>query len=160
MTKTDTRPANQSSDRYHLQSSLGYHLSLASRLQERRLDEALRTLGLTRTSWCVLLAVGNEGMEQPSDIASFIGIDRTATSRALRHMESDGLVARSSGEGDKRTRRVVLTDKGRDAIHTATPFAQHNADVLALRLSDGEQDELIRLLTKLSHGEDMDLSTL
>ena len=78
---------------YRLHTSLGYHLSLASRLQERRLDEQLKTLGLTRTTWCILLAVGNEGLCQPSDIADFVGIDRTATSRALRHMEDDGLLA-------------------------------------------------------------------
>ncbi len=152
--------APTASGNYRLHNSLGYHLSLASRLQERRLDESLRTLGLTRTTWCILLGVGNEGLQQPSDIAKFVGIDRTATSRALRHMENDGLVARSSGEGDKRTRHVELTAKGCNVIATATPFAEHNAEVLAQRLSHGEQDELIRLLSKLTRGENMDLSRL
>ena len=63
----------------------------------RSRNEKLRLIGLTRTTWCILLAVGNEGMTQPSDIAAFVGIDRTATSRALRSMESDGLLARHSG---------------------------------------------------------------
>ena len=46
--------------KYRLQQSLGYQLSVASRLQERRLDDGLKELGLTRITWCVLLAVGNE----------------------------------------------------------------------------------------------------
>ena len=88
---------------YRLHASLGYNLSLAARLQERRLDDALKTLGLSRTTWCVLLAVGVEALTQPSEIATFIGIDRTATSRALRMMEADGLLTRESGRADKRT---------------------------------------------------------
>lgn len=159
MTKSAPSPDPAFSAPYRLHHSLGYHLSLASRLQERRLDDALKTLEMTRTTWCVLLAVGNEGLTQPSDIATFVGIDRTATSRALRHMESSGLVARSSGEGDKRTRHVELTEKGCDTIAAATPFAQNNADIMAERLTKDEHEELIRLLTKLSQGEDMDLSS-
>ena len=57
--------------RYRLHHSLGYHLSIASRLQERRLDEKLKPVGLTRSTWCILLAIGNENLSQPSDIADF-----------------------------------------------------------------------------------------
>ena len=91
--------------KYRLNDSLGYRLSRVARIQER----SLRMLGLTRTTWCVLLAVGNEGLSQPSDIAEFIGIDRTATSRALRQMEAGGLIVRAAGDRDGRTRRVRLT---------------------------------------------------
>ncbi len=145
---------------YRLHASLGYHLSVAARQQERRLDEQLKTLGLTRTTWCVLLAVGNEGLSQPSDIASFVGIDRTATSRALRQMEADGLLARSSGTEDRRTRQVDLTAKGCAAIVAATPFARQNADILAEQLDPGEQEALIRLLAKLRPADDAPLNTL
>ncbi len=145
---------------YRLHQSLGYHLSIAARLQERRLDEQLRTLGLTRTTWCILLAVGNEGLSQPSDIAEFVGIDRTATSRALRHMEDDGLLARSSGTEDKRTRRVELTEKGCTAIRDATPFARENAAIMAGQLDAGEEEDLKRLLTKLRGPDGTALKTL
>ncbi|MEE4347080.1 MAG: MarR family transcriptional regulator [Paracoccaceae bacterium] len=145
---------------YRLHASLGYHLSIAARQQERRLDEALKTIGLTRTTWCVLLAVGNEELSQPSDIAGFVGIDRTATSRALRQMEADGLLARSSGTEDRRTRRVELTDKGRAAIIAATPFARANAATMAEQLNAGEQEALIRLLAKLRPADDAPLNTL
>jgi DNA-binding MarR family transcriptional regulator len=145
---------------YRLHASLGYYLSIAARQQERRLDEALKTIGLTRTTWCVLLAVGNEGLSQPSDIAGFVGIDRTATSRALRQMEADGLLARSNGTEDRRTRRVELTDKGRAAIIAATPFARANAAIMAEQLDAGEQEALIRLLAKLRPADDAPLNTL
>jgi DNA-binding MarR family transcriptional regulator len=145
---------------YRLHASLGYQLSLASRLQERRLDEGLRTLGLTRITWCVLLAVGNEDLRQPSDIARFVGIDRTATSRALRQMEDAGLIERESGTGDKRTTSVRLTPLGETRLAEGTPFAEENGRILESRLAPEERSELRRLLTKLREGEDTALPRL
>lgn len=145
---------------YRLHDSLGYHLSLAARLQEKRLDDGLRALGLTRTTWCILLAVGNEGLTQPSDIADFVGIDRTATSRALRQMEADGLIDRCSGQDDGRTRAVRLTDPGRAKIPEGTKVARGNGAILAGRLSAEEVDTLKTLLRKLQAGEDQPLPKL
>lgn len=145
---------------YRLHDSLGYHLSLAARLQERRLEDRLRLLGLNRTTWCILLAIANENLTQPSDIATFVGIDRTATSRALRGMEEDGLVARSSGREDRRTRMITLTDKGRQAVAKATPHARENGALMAELMSEDEHRELLRLLDVVIQGTPADLSTL
>lgn len=144
---------------YRLHASLGYNLSLAARLQERRLDEALKTLGLTRITWCVLLGVGNEGLEQPSDIARFVGIDRTAASRALRGMEEDGLIVRTGGDADKRTRRVRLTELGERCIEQGTPFATANNSAMRAKLTAKEHKVLQELLRKLNAGESAELST-
>lgn len=149
-----------SSNRYRLHHSLGYKLSLAARLQERRLDEGLRGLGLTRISWCILLAVGNEGLSQPSDIARFVGIDRTAASRALRQMEAAGLIAREGGIGDRRTTQVRLTALGQRRLAEGTPIAEGNGRILEARLDPAERVELRRLLDKLRVGEDAPLPRL
>ncbi|RMD94203.1 MAG: MarR family transcriptional regulator [Alphaproteobacteria bacterium] len=145
---------------YRLHRSLGYKLSLASRLQERRLDEGLRRLGLTRVTWCVLLAVGVERLDRPSDIARFVGIDRTATSRALRQMEADGLVTRESGEGDRRTTKVTATARGRALLAAAAPLAEANNAVMESKLSAEECATLHRLLERLLEGEDLALNRL
>lgn len=138
---------------YRLHESVLYQLTLTSRMQERRLEEGLRALGLTRITWCVLLAVENEGLTQPSDIAEFIGIDRTATSRALRQMEAAGWVARSGGRPDRRTTTVALTDAGRALLARATPVAEENARHFLGKLAPGEGATLARLLARLREGE-------
>ncbi|WP_147124332.1 MarR family winged helix-turn-helix transcriptional regulator [Shimia ponticola] len=143
---------------YRLHDSLGYHLSLTARLQERRLDDGLRSLGLTRTTWCILLAVGVEGLDGPSDIAAFVGIDRTATSRGLRQMEQADLITRTGGQSDGRKRSVVLTPNGETRLRQGAPLARANNEVLATKLEDDEVTELVRLLRKLSKGEPSDLS--
>lgn len=138
---------------YRLHLSLGYQLSVTSRMQERRLEEKLKELGLTRITWCVLLAVGNEGLAQPSEIADFVGIDRTAASRALRQMEAEGLIAREAGTGDRRTTTVALTAAGRRHLERGTPMAEASNEVLVGRLDAEERANLSRLLEKLRAGE-------
>lgn len=147
-------------DRYRLHQSLGYQLSVAARLQERRLDEGLKTLGLTRTMWCVLLAVGNEDLAHPSGIAEFVGIDRTATSRALRQMEAAGMIARKTGTDDRRMTTVRLTDRGGALLQQGTPLAEANNAMMANRLIPSENALLRQLLHKLREGEDVALPRL
>ncbi|MDV4166924.1 MarR family winged helix-turn-helix transcriptional regulator [Rhodovulum sp. FJ3] len=145
---------------YRLHDSLGYYMSLTSRMQERRLDDWLRPLGLTRITWCILLAVENEGLSRPSEIADFVGIDRTATSRALRQMEEAGLISRASARDDRRMTDVRLSDLGRDLMTRATPLAEENNRIAAARLSSEERDELVRLLAKSIEGAELGLNKL
>ncbi|WP_119840740.1 MarR family winged helix-turn-helix transcriptional regulator [Pseudooceanicola algae] len=145
---------------YRLHQSLGYWLSLAARLQERRLDEKLREIGLTRINWCILLGLANEGLTQPSELADFVGIDRTATSRALRQMEAARLIERRFGTDDRRTRLITLTDAGRDAVRLGTPFAQANSEVMTERLGPEDAAQLRQLLQALTEGEEAKLRHL
>lgn len=145
---------------YRLHRSLGYQLSLTARIQEQRLEDGLRGLGLTRITWCILLAAGIENLSQPSEIAKFIGIDRTATSRALRQMEADGLIGRSDGTSDRRTTTVALTQAGHTRLRAAEPFARENLRIYRDRLTDAEHAELHRLLAKLREGEPAGLERL
>ena len=112
-----------------------------------------------------MLAVGNERKLHPSEIAEFIGVDRTATSRVLRKMELDQIIARAPDtsrgrSADGRMTSVHLTPKGRALLERGTPFARNNNAVLEKRLSDGEKSELRRLLAKLGAPEDVALSRL
>lgn len=129
-------------------------------MQARRFEERLGPLGLTRVTWCVLLAIGNEGLSQPSDIAEFVGIDRTATSRALRQMETAQLVARSEGHGDGRTRTVQLTEHGQGMLVRAIPVAIENNKLIESRIGAEGRKTLLDLLKKLHAGEDASLNQL
>lgn len=142
---------------YRLHNSVMYQLTLTARLQERRLEEGLRRHGLTRLTWCVLLAVDVEGLTQPSEIAQFIGIDRTATSRALRQMEAKGWIARRAGEGDRRTTCVAVTETGAALLTRAVPVAEENARHFLAKLSAKGPEALARLLAELRQGEAQDL---
>lgn len=139
--------------KYGLHDSIGFHATFTARLVERRVEDGLRKFGLTRVGWCILLAVAEEGLKNPSDIAAFVGIDRTATSRALRALETDGLITRAIGREDRRMTEVTMTDAGYDRMIQAVPICSENMDHFNAKLTATEQAELKRLLTKLSAGE-------
>jgi len=124
------------------------------------LDENLKAIGLTRIFWCILLAVDNEHLVHPSDIAEFVGIDRTATSRALRGMENAGMIARQAGSNDRRMRAVQMTEHGAGLLKQAMPFANSSNAVIEQALTARELAALRQVLAKLRDIEDKPLPSL
>jgi DNA-binding MarR family transcriptional regulator len=144
-----------SQQKFALHDSVGHHVTRTARLIERRVEGNLRRFGLTRVGWCVLVAVKEEGKKNPSDIADFVGIDRTATSRALRVLESDGLIAREMGRDDRRTTEVRLTEMGEAQFHAALPACREAAHHFHGKLTVEELRTLRTLLSKLSADENV-----
>ncbi|WP_264212336.1 MarR family winged helix-turn-helix transcriptional regulator [Leisingera thetidis] len=140
-------------DPFRLHQSLGYRITMLARVIERRFEQRIAEFGLTRVTWCVLLAAGREGLATPSEIAAFIGIDRTAASRALRQMEAQGLITRSSGTGDGRSIRVALTAAGQAALQAVLPIAQENAAHFEAKLTEIELAGLRQAAAKLLQDE-------
>lgn len=139
--------------KFGLHDSVGHHITRTARIIERRVEGDLRRFGLTRVEWCVLVAVGEEGIKNPSEIADFVGIDRTATSRALRELENAGLIDRAMGRDDRRTTEVCLTERGQSQFRAALPICQIAAGHFHAKLSAAELETLKALLAKLTKGE-------
>jgi DNA-binding MarR family transcriptional regulator len=139
--------------KFGLHESLGFRITRTARTVERRVESGLKAYGLTRVGWCILLAVEEEGLKNPSEIAQFVGIDRTATSRALRQLEDEGLISREMGREDRRTTTVTLTEEGQMRLIQARPLCVENMDHFNAKLSAAEAAELKRLLTALESGE-------
>lgn len=148
------------SQKYDLHASLGYQTTFFSRIGDQRFEKLLTPLGLTRVNWCVLLAVGQEKLKNPSEIATFVGIDRTATSRALRKLDADGLISRCAGAGDKRMTEVSITKDGKQRLKQATKAAEENAEYFGGKISWYERYMLGVIIQKLMSGETRDVSGL
>jgi DNA-binding MarR family transcriptional regulator len=146
--------------KFSLIESLGYRISLVARMIERVFENQLSDLGITRGMWTVLLAVEQENYCKPSEIAEFVGIDRTAVSRLLRRLEEKGLVLRSDGEDDGRARAVAVTPSGRKILDAATQAAHETARWYKGKLTEEEQADLHALLDKLSEGEPRNIRAL
>lgn len=146
--------------KYNLHSANGYRITLFSRINDRRFEQGLSALGITRVTWCILLAAGQEGLRNPSEIAAYVGIDRTATSRGLRRLEADGLITRVSGDADRRTTEIALTASGNARLQSANACATENAEYFNSKLSWYERDMLSTILAKLLAGETRDIKGL
>jgi DNA-binding MarR family transcriptional regulator len=139
--------------KFGLHGSVGHQITRAARVIERRVEADLRKFGLTRVAWCVLLAVAEEGKKNPSDIADFVGIDRTATSRALRVLEAEGLIRREMGRDDRRTTEVQLTDLGEAQFRAALPTCRSAMQHFHAKLTLDEMATLKTLIQRLTAGE-------
>jgi DNA-binding MarR family transcriptional regulator len=81
---------------------------------------------------------------QVTDLAAFIGWERSRLSHHLRRLCDRGLAKRVQSEDDGRATDAVLTDKGMNAVVTATPG--HAALVRRL-FFDALPDELVSPFT-------------
>ncbi len=103
---------------YALHKRLGYRASRLARIMQSRLEGTICDYGLTRLMWCVLTGVGEEGVQNPSELADYVGVTRPAMSRLLRALEDKGYVRRRNAGGrDGRAVVIELTGHGAEVTH-------------------------------------------
>jgi MarR family transcriptional regulator for hemolysin len=82
-------------------------------------DARIAEHGLTAARASVLYWLSeSEKKLRQSELAKLVGIEGPTLVRLLHALEEGGFVERSSVEGDRRAKQLVLTTKGRDAVQT------------------------------------------
>ena len=82
-------------------------------------DRHLAPAGLTTAQYSILAKLGRLGPQSIGALAAMMVMDRTTTTRAVRPLARDNLVAISPGK-DERTRVVSLTAAGEKRTKAAT----------------------------------------
>jgi DNA-binding MarR family transcriptional regulator len=111
--------------------------------------------GLTAAQWAALryFAQANRFSRTPSAFAAFHGTTRGTASQTIKSLETQGYLTRMRSEGDRRSVRLVLTDKAKGilandpleslvrAADSLPPGAQGNfANALQRMLSEVTQE--------------------
>lgn len=97
-----------------------------------------RPLGQARLLW----EIGRDGADV-RELRSRLGLDSGYVSRLLRALQQDGLIARASGSGDRRVRRVALTARGRAEWRELEARSDEFAASLLEPLSERRRGELV-----------------
>jgi DNA-binding MarR family transcriptional regulator len=93
-------------------------------------DAYLRPAGLRVTQYSLLKNVLAREPVSVNRLAEATVTDRTTLTRNLRVLQQGGLIRIREGE-DRRSREVMLTPRGREAVANATPcWEQAQADVV------------------------------
>ena len=137
---------------YNLQERLGYKLTLAAQVNNQILVNLLAQLGLTRQTWCVLVAVGEQGINLPSEIADYIGIQRAAVSRTLKDMHSKGMLRRDNDPDNGKLTLVTLTELGQDLLSQSLLLCEQSSQRMDEKLTADERQQLDQLLSKYLSG--------
>ena len=130
-------------ERPHLRDSYKL-LTTAARLIQRRQEQALAPLGLTRAAVIALEAVASRPMNQ-EQLAAKVHVQGQTLGRVLARLESQGLVTRTRNAADRRQLQVKLTQAGKTALNAAR---QAEVDAFPVARDDDGWDALQEQLTK------------
>lgn len=109
-----TDPADPSFD---LQEFLPYLLNQAAEAASMGFQDIYRdSYAMTRTQWRVMANLGKFGAMTARDICRISHIEKTKVSRAVAHLEQEGLLARSPSQQDRRAEILSLTEQGQTAF--------------------------------------------
>ena len=134
-----------------LERSFGFLVNDVARLFGRRFDHNGRRLGLTRAQCRTLgYLARNEGINQ-AGLADLLEIKPMTLVRQIDRMEEQGWIERRPDPGDRRARRLVLTDKARPILARILDLSNEVRTEAFAGLSEVEGRRLIDLLGRV-HG--------
>jgi len=128
-----------------------FNLRRAARRVTQLYDHALAPSGLKATQFALLAVLGGDNVGEGiamTRLAEKLGMDRTTLTRNLGVVERDGLVAIRTGD-DPRSRLVVLTKSGCDALELAAPLWAKAQAELVRHIGTG-QKEILELTRRLA----------
>ncbi len=103
--------------------SAGFLLWKLTALWQQQLIRVLESYDITHTQFVLLASLRwfEESAEPPTQahLANHTKIDKMTLSKALRKLETQGLVKRSASREDSRAVNVRFTAKGRSVVHQA-----------------------------------------
>ena len=132
--------------REDLSRNFGFILHDVSRLLRTTFDRRVKALGFTRSQWWVLTHLfRNDGVTQ-SELADILEVKKATLGRLLDRMEQKGWIRREGHAGDRRAKRVFLTEEVEPAIKTMrAAAAEVRRDALS-RLSASQQEQFVDAL--------------
>lgn len=133
-----------------LQQFLPYRLAVLAESVSRTMAAVYRRrFDLSRDEWRLLAALSETGRIQAAEAAQITTLAKMQASRALRSLESRGLVARETDERDRRHVMVSLQPAGRALLRQVAPLVLAREDWLLEALDEQERAVLDRALDKL-----------
>ncbi|MGN6122394.1 MAG: MarR family winged helix-turn-helix transcriptional regulator [Sphingomonas oligoaromativorans] len=131
-------------------SCLCLHAQRAARALARRFDEVLRPVGLTNGQFSLLMSLNRPEPPPMKPVADLLAMDRTTLTAALKPLERRGLVSIEVGQEDRRSRRLRLTDRGREVLASAVPIWRETHRAIEAGLPGLDADGLRAALVALS----------
>ncbi|MCQ6560460.1 MarR family winged helix-turn-helix transcriptional regulator [Paenibacillus mendelii] len=139
---------------YGLEQSMGFNMGITYRKLSTLLQNRLKEYDITPEQWAVLYQVNRaDGLIQ-KEIAERVAKDKPTTTRILDHLEGKGLVYKKTGEQDRRSFLVHITDKGRALIEQTIPIEQGVINVIKQCVTEEEYNRFLEILVRINQQVD------
>ena len=133
-------------------SDLARFFELVSGVQvrtRRTIEAGLRGRGLTYAQYTALAALdAHNGMSQ-AELAQALDTDSTTAMVLRTSLEKKGYVDRVDDPDDGRVKRIVITDSGKTALHSAAPETRSFYSKVSAVLSDAEVKRMLPALQRI-----------
>ncbi len=125
------------------------HMQRAARALARRFDEAFRPFGLTSGQFSLLISLNRPQPPTMAPVARLLAMDRTTLIAALKPLELQGLVSVAVNQQDRRSRLLILTDRGREVLAAVVPIWRATLADVQADLSTVTPDQLVVAMGEL-----------
>lgn len=133
--------------------SLGYWLCRSARKLDKFFENYLSDLNITANEYAILNSVHNSESTTPSEIVSFLNMDKGYITRQIVNLENKKLIKRIENKKDRRSYSLKLTSKGEAILPELIDCSfQTNNQVKAL-LTEKEQSDLLKILIKIGNSD-------
>jgi DNA-binding MarR family transcriptional regulator len=129
----------------------GFLIHDVSRLRRTVFDQRLKHLQITRSQWWVLSNLSRhdeEGYAQ-IDLARLLDVGKVTLGGLIDRLEENGLVVRVPDKFDRRSKRVLMSDKGRNLLKRLEVIAGKVQLETMTDISAAEEQQLIHILRKM-----------
>ncbi|AVO38165.1 MarR family winged helix-turn-helix transcriptional regulator [Pukyongiella litopenaei] len=105
---------------------------------------------LNLVTWRILLGLSDGEPVPQRDLVAFTDMEQAQVSRALKRLETDGLIRSSTCRSDGRVRLVSLTQRGRVTFEAALPAVQHYHRAIDVALGSEERAQFIAMSRRVA----------
>ena len=101
---------------------------LSTAQHRQMLDQAFAPFGISHGQYSLLMSLNRPDAPRLGEAAAFLAMDRTTLTANLKPLERRGLISIVPDADDRRSRRLHLTDAGRDLLKAAVPVWRSTHD--------------------------------
>ena len=129
--------------------TLGYYIDRALCVMIKRLNKELRdeNLNFQHSDYTIMRVLDETGCLNQSQIAKFLGKERSAISKSLKSLENNGYIKRAPMNGC--TNSVSLTEKGKEIMPALNKIADKITDIASNGFSTKKRTEMMKNLTQI-----------
>lgn len=135
-------------DKFTLDKSIGYLINKTAIKLKSELFNNFKSGGfnITTEQWAVLACLKEKDGRTQNEIAEKLIKDKTNVSRILDGMQKKQLIERCAHESDRRSFRILITQKGKALVEGLIPIARRLNQTAADGLDNKDIRELERLM--------------
>ena len=130
----------------------GYLINQIQKISSRKFNELLKEKNIDEfngSQGVILYSLWNNKELSIKEIGKITGLAKTSLTSMLDRMEEKGLIRRKDNSEDKRSIKIMLTDKAKELEKDYNDISNKMSNIFYKNFSDKEIDEIEKYLERI-----------